>query len=74
MTHDKLLRVAVVGTGIGRSHLAGYRALPEMFEIAAVCDVDRDRGAAVAAEFGVSRVVTSLDELCREANLDVIDL
>ncbi len=73
MTHERL-RVAVVGTGIGRSHLAAYSALPEMFDIVAVCDIDHARGAAAASEFGVPYVTGSLDELCCTAGLDVIDL
>lgn len=68
------LRVAVVGSGIGREHLAAYHALPDRFEIAAVCDIDRGRGAALADQFGAPRVVGSLDELCRMAELDVIDI
>ncbi len=66
---DRALRVAVVGSGIGRAHLTAYRGLPNLFEIAAVCDIDRDRAVGLAETFAVPHrrpcVVSSLDELCR---------
>jgi predicted dehydrogenase len=68
------LRVAVVGSGIGRSHLAAFKALPDLFEIAAVCDIDPSRAAALAETFGVSQTIGSLDELCTMQDLDVIDI
>lgn len=68
------LRVAVVGAGIGRSHLRGYAAVPERFEVAALCDIDAERARPAAEEHGISRVVTDLAELCRMDDLDVIDL
>lgn len=68
------IRVAVVGSGIGRSHLMAYQALPDLFEIVAVCDIDRDRAADLAETFAVSHIVGSLDDLCRMDGLDVIDI
>ncbi len=68
------LRVAVVGVGIGRSHLRGYRAVSERFDIVAVCDIDAERARAVAEKHGIPRVVTDLGELLRTDELDVVDL
>ncbi|HWQ15284.1 MAG TPA: Gfo/Idh/MocA family oxidoreductase [Roseiflexaceae bacterium] len=68
------LRVGIVGTGIGRFHADGYRALPEHFELVAVCDIDAARARAFAGDYGVPRAVTSLDELCAMDDLDVIDV
>jgi predicted dehydrogenase len=68
------LRVAVVGVGIGRAHVLGYKAVPERFEIVALCDIDAERARRVAEEHGIRRVVTDLAELCRTDDLDVIDI
>jgi predicted dehydrogenase len=68
------LRVAVVGMGIGRSHVRGYQSVADRFEIVAVCDIDAERARPVAEEHGIPRVVTDLAELCRMEDLDVIDL
>ena len=37
------LKVAVVGVGIGKSHLEAYAKLPREFEVVAVCDLDFEK-------------------------------
>ncbi|HSH81600.1 MAG TPA: Gfo/Idh/MocA family oxidoreductase [Herpetosiphonaceae bacterium] len=68
------LRVAVVGGGIGSSHITAFKTLPELYEIVAMCDIDRDKAQRVADEHGIPRVSTDLDDLCRMDDLDVIDI
>ena len=67
-------RVAVVGVGIGRLHLEAYHSLPQHFTIAAVCDRDVDRARSVAEAFGVDRLITDFDALCKQDDIDVIDI
>jgi predicted dehydrogenase len=74
LSMNERLRVAVVGSGIGRSHVEAYRRLPEQFELLALCDLDEARGRELAASYSIPRVVTDLDALCGMADLDVIDL
>ncbi|MBW7884865.1 MAG: Gfo/Idh/MocA family oxidoreductase [Caldilineaceae bacterium] len=68
------LKVAVVGSGIGREHVAAWLQLPDHFQLAAFCDVDLARGEAVAASAGIKRFVTSFDALCAMDDIDVIDI
>ena len=68
------LRVGVVGCGIGRQHLDAYRALPDLFEVAALCDVDTAKARETAGLYSIGRVVTSLDTLLDLDDLDVVDL
>jgi predicted dehydrogenase len=68
------LRVAVVGAGIGAAHVRGYKTLPDRFEVVAICDIDAARSRSVADEHGITRIVTTLDELCRIDDLDVVDI
>jgi predicted dehydrogenase len=68
------LRVAVVGGGIGREHIAAYRALPEQYELLAICDVDADKARALAEQHGIPRYTPDLDDLCGMGDLDVIDI
>lgn len=68
------LRVGVAGCGIGREHIRAYQTLPDWFQVAAVCDSNGEKAQAVAAEFGVERVITSYDALCGLDDLDVIDI
>lgn len=75
MTSDsRRLRVAVVGAGIGRAHVRGYQDVADRFEVAALCDIDTSRAQAVADEYHIPLVVSSLDELCRVDELDIIDI
>lgn len=67
------LRVGVVGSGIGASHVEAYQALPEMYEVVALCDIDAGRGGAVAERYGIPLVVGSLDALL-ERDVDVVDI
>ncbi|HUU09479.1 MAG TPA: Gfo/Idh/MocA family oxidoreductase [Phycisphaerae bacterium] len=62
------VNVAVIGLGMGGAHLKGYAEHPGC-TIAAICDVDKVRLAAKAAEFGLdeSRLFTSTDALFRAA-------
>jgi predicted dehydrogenase len=70
---DKL-RVAVVGCGIGKSHILAYRALPDQFEVLAICDVQEAKAREVATDYEIPRVFTDLAELCRVDDVDVIDI
>ncbi len=71
---DQKIRVGVAGLGIGRSHLEGYQSLPDLFDVVAIADLDPNRGKAVAEEFHVERVYASLDDLCAQDDLEVIDI
>ena len=68
------IRVAVVGLGVGRSHLEGYAKISDRFEVVAVCDLDEAKGKAVAAEFGVPRSTTLLADLLAGDDVDIYDL
>lgn len=67
--------VAVIGCGIGRSHIEeGYARLPAQFEVRALCDLNQERLAAVGGEFSVPRRTTSFDEVLAMADIDIIDI
>lgn len=68
------LRVAVVGCGIGASHVRAYKTLPAQFDLTTICDLDEPKARALAAEHGVPRVVNDFGALCRLDDLDVIDI
>jgi predicted dehydrogenase len=68
------LRVAVVGCGIGASHVRAYKTLEAQFALTTICDIDEAKARALAEEHGVPRVVGDFAELCRMDDLDVIDI
>jgi predicted dehydrogenase len=69
-----VFRVAVVGLGIGRAHLAAWRSLAGRFEIAAVCDLDEGLARKQAEKFGAPFATQRFDDLLARTDLDVIDI
>ncbi|NJN99418.1 MAG: Gfo/Idh/MocA family oxidoreductase [Anaerolineales bacterium] len=70
---DKI-RVGVVGSGIGESHIQAFQQLPDQFEVAVLCDIDAARARTLAETCHIPQVMTSLTDLCHRDDLDVIDL
>lgn len=69
------LRVAVIGGGIGRSHIAdGYVPNADRFEVTAICDINPERSAALAAEFAIPRQIPSFDDVLAAPDIDVVDI
>ncbi|MHA6731335.1 Gfo/Idh/MocA family protein [Devosia sp. A369] len=69
------LRVGIVGCGAGRTHLVeGYVPNSERYVVVALCDLNAERLASVADEFGVERRVTDFDALLAMDDIDVIDI
>jgi predicted dehydrogenase len=67
-------RVAILGAGIGREHLAGYRALPERFEVVALCDLDAARAAEVTCGGDIIRIETDLVRVLAQEDVDLVDV
>ena len=63
--------VAVVGSGIGRSHIQAYRNLPDMFRVIALCDIDTERALPIAEALHIPCVVGDLDEVCGMDDVDI---
>src|SRR5580658_4650623 len=67
--------VAVIGCGIGRSHiLEGYARMPDKFDLQVLCDLNEERLKSVADEFAVPRRSTSFDEVLAMGDIDIIDI
>jgi predicted dehydrogenase len=66
--------VAVVGCGIGRAHIAGYRSHPDKFRVVALCDIDETALAAVGDEFSIVRCTKSIDDVLRMEDVDIVDI
>nr|WP_314256089.1 Gfo/Idh/MocA family oxidoreductase [uncultured Devosia sp.] len=72
---DKIFNVAVIGVGIGRSHIVeGYVPNADKFKVLALCDLNVERMTPIADEFGVERRVTSFDDILAMDDIDVVDI
>lgn len=67
------LRIGVVGSGIGASHIEGYQALPDLYEVVSICDIDADRRGAVAAKYTIAGQDGSFADLLAR-DLDFVDI
>ncbi len=66
------LRIAVIGAGYWGPNLArNFRSSPD-WELAAICDLDRDRAQQVADAVGGVPVSTSLDEVLTDPSIDAV--
>jgi predicted dehydrogenase len=75
VSEPRIWRVAIVGGGVGRNHIAqGYRKHPDKFRVQALCDVDAVRLASVGEEFSISRRTCSFDEVLRMDDIDIVDI
>jgi predicted dehydrogenase len=68
-------RVAIVGLGIGRAHLEeGYSQLKDLYEVTALCDLDKNRLDEVGQTFDVGRRVTDFEAVLGMEDVDIIDI
>ena len=68
-----VVRVGVIGLGIGRWHIESYLAIPEA-KVVAVCDLDEEKLRAAATRYGVARIYRSYEELCQSRNIDAVSI
>lgn len=72
MTTTKL-RAGIIGLGIGKAHMRGYRLSPDV-EMVAVCDANPKRLEEVGDEFEVPGRYTDYPTMLAEANLDMVSV
>jgi predicted dehydrogenase len=66
-------RVAVIGGGIGRTHVEAYLANAQDYEVVLVCDIDAERARDVAAAAGAA-AETSLAAVLARTDIDLVDI
>jgi predicted dehydrogenase len=67
-------RVAIVGAGIGVSHLAGFWQLRDRFTVANVCDLNETRARALAVQYDGVGVTTDLEGVLADPGIDIVDI
>lgn len=66
--------VAIIGAGIGEQHLAGYRQLPELFTVKAVCDLNEERARVIAAGDSTIAIHGDTTAIFEDATIDIVDI
>jgi predicted dehydrogenase len=68
-------RLALIGCGFFSSnHLNAWRELSDLCEIAAVCDLDREKAREVAHRFSVPAHFTDVETMLGEVKPDFVDI
>jgi predicted dehydrogenase len=69
-----IVRIGIVGAGnIASMNVAGYLSDPRC-AVVAVCDPREGRAAQMAAEWGVPRSYTALDDLLADPDIDAVEI
>lgn len=69
----KTLRAGVIGLGVGEQHVLGYQRIPGC-TVAAICDVDPVKLAAVGERTGVERRSTDYQAITDDPTIDVVSV
>ena len=67
------LRVGIIGLGIGRSHIEGWRQHPQV-DVIAVADQDANRLDHVGEQYGIATRYTSAEQMLAVERFDVISI
>jgi len=66
-----MIGVAILGAGIGAEHLAGYRALPDAWDVRMIVDQNTARATVMAGDIPV---VDSINAALADSKIDVVDI
>jgi predicted dehydrogenase len=67
-------RVAVIGAGIGRTHVEAYLANAQAYEVVLVCDIDAELARNVAATTPGASAETAFAAVLTRADIDLVDI
>ncbi len=68
------IRVAVIGAGIGKAHIAAYAELADLFDVRYVCDLNLPRAEEAAQQAPGSRAVPDISEVFADPKVDLVDI
>jgi UDP-N-acetyl-2-amino-2-deoxyglucuronate dehydrogenase len=70
---SRLLRVGVVGLGVGEQHVKTYASLPDV-EVVAVCDIDPVKLQDVGARYGIARRESDWRRITQAPDIDIVSI
>ena len=69
-----MIDVAILGAGIGREHLAAFRALKDSFAVRAVVDQDLARVEDIRQDGDSFRALKDIDQALADPQVQVVDI
>jgi predicted dehydrogenase len=70
---ERKVRVGVIGLGMGRAHIEGYKRCHNA-QVVALCDVDAGRLQDAANRYDVRQTYTDAEEMLRNADVDAVSI
>ncbi|MCW0234935.1 MAG: Gfo/Idh/MocA family oxidoreductase [Ferrovibrio sp.] len=68
-----MMRVGIVGLGVGEAHLRSYESLPDC-EVSVICDIDPDRLQLIGNRYGVARRTTDWRHVTEATDIDIVSI
>jgi predicted dehydrogenase len=68
-----VLKVGIIGAGIGKSHATGFRGCKDV-EIAAMAELNEERARKVMQDFGIRNYYKDYKEMLRAEGLDAVSV
>ncbi|MBL4813511.1 MAG: Gfo/Idh/MocA family oxidoreductase [Rhodobacteraceae bacterium] len=66
------MNVAVIGAGIGGSHIEGFLAHPDKFNVAMICDLDLERADKARGSIENCEITTDIAAVLRNPDIDLV--
>jgi predicted dehydrogenase len=73
MFQAKVVKIGIVGLGVGRWHIESYLSIPEA-KVSAICDIDEEKIKSITTKYGIIRSFTSYEELCKSDDIDAVSI
>jgi predicted dehydrogenase len=67
------VKIGVVGLGMGRAHIEGFRSHPHA-EVVALCDIDTHRLGAAAHDFEIDQTFENFETMLDQSDLDAVSI
>ena len=69
------IKAGIIGTGgISHFHMNGYKALSDLVDVVAVCDIDEEKVIKYAEKFNVPHYYTDYNEMMAKEQLDCVSV
>lgn len=69
-----MIRVAIIGAGIGADHLVGFRENAAQFEVRTICDLDLKRAGEMLLDGEEIALTSDLGSVLADAEIDIVDI
>lgn len=74
MNDQVKFNVAIIGAGIGGSHLEGYCAWPKNYQVTMICDLDVERAKAIAKDLPNCIITSGIEQVLNSPDVDIVDI